>query len=263
MQKNIIKFEPTGLAILKKIREDYFRVIGLPQELLIEWIIVKGTCFKILSGRRFIGYFILSKNNYLVEFHLLGKYAVEREVIFKQVLDEFSVSKAFCKSFDPLLITCCHTFCKRSRIYGTLFRDYTNSVTGTWDNGISVRLAAAINIHFLLQFESGLYESPEELKYMVNNKMIYLFWKGEYLIGCGFLIKILPDKNFYDIGMWTNPVFRNQGYATKIIAWLKKHCLENNLIPVCGCSVDNIASRRTLEKNGFTSRHCLIEFIFS
>ena len=258
----MMQFEPTDLAILKKLREDYFQNIRLPQELLIEWIIAKGTYYKILSGRRFIGYFILSKNNYLVEFHLLGKYAVEREVVFKQVLDEFSVSKAYCKSFDPLLITCCHTFCKKSRVYGTLFRDYTNTVTSAWDTDLQIRIAEKKDISFLSQFESGLYESLEELKYTVNNKMLYLFRKGDFLIGCGYLIKILPDKNYYDIGMWTSPAFRNQGYATKIIAWLKKHCLEKNLVPVCGCSVDNTASRKTLEKNGFTSRHCLIEFDF-
>jgi GNAT superfamily N-acetyltransferase len=262
MQKNVIQFEPTGLAILKKLREDYFTVIKLPQELFIEWTIAKGTCYKILSGRRFIGYFILSKNNYLVEFHLLGKYAMESEDVFTQILDEFSVKKAYCKSFDPMLLTCCHTFCKTSRVKGTLFRAYSGTTISHWGKELRVITAAAIHIHFLLQFESGLYENPEELKYMVTNKMVRLFWKGEALIGCGFLVKILPGKNFYDIGMWTNPDYRNRGYGTKIIAWLKNYCLKNSLTPVCGCAADNRASRKTLEKNGFISRHCLIEFDF-
>ena len=60
--------------------------------------------------------------------------------------------------------------------------------------------------------------------------------------------------------MWVNSAFRNKGYATRIIANLKGYCLKNNIFLTCGCDIDNIASKKTLEKNGFISKHDLLEF---
>jgi RimJ/RimL family protein N-acetyltransferase len=73
----------------------------------------------------------------------------------------------------------------------------------------------------------------------------------------------MENRDFYDIGMWVNCDFRNKGYAARIIAHLKGYCLEHNVVPICGCAVDNLASRKTLEKNGYISKHDLIEFEIS
>ena len=59
--------------------------------------------------------------------------------------------------------------------------------------------------------------------------------------GCGYLIRVLPDKEILDVGMWVNPVFRRQGYATLIISHLKETCLKAGYTPIAGCAADNIA----------------------
>ena len=61
--------------------------------------------------------------------------------------------------------------------------------------------------------------------------------------GCGYLIRVLPDKEILDVGMWVNPVFRRQGYATLIISHLKETCLKAGYTPIAGCAADNIVSK--------------------
>lgn len=157
-------------------------------------------------------------------------------------------------------MTCCHAFSKSSKLLGTLFRDYTHEISVQVDDSINIRLAQQRDIPHLLTYDSDLYETVEELQYTVSGNMVYMFEKNEKLIGCGYLIKILLDKHYYDIVMWVNPDFRHCGYASMIISYLKNYCLSKNYIPVCGCASDNIASRKTLERNGFLSKYCLIEF---
>ncbi len=258
-----MEFNTCALADLKDFRECYFTEINLPQELFLEWLVKEGRCYEIAEGGRPVGYFILSRDNILVEFHLANAYLNRKEELFKQVIERYSVVNAYCKSFDSLLLTCCHTYCKSSSIIGTIFRDYTDISAREQDNDMNIRLAGKDDIPFLLTFDSGLYETPEELEYTVSNKMVYLFEKEQQLVGCGYLINVLPNKRYYDIGMWTNPEFRQKGYAIQIIAYLKKHCLEREFIPICGCAADNIASRKTLEANGFISKHCIIDFKFN
>ena len=258
----MIQFESVDLSTLNALREDYFEAIKLPQELFLEWIVAKGKCFKIIQRGESIGYVIISEDDRLVEFHLTGSHATKKEAIFSLILNYFGLKSACCKSFDSLLLTCCLTHCKSSKVAGSIFRDYTDTAFCEWDSSLSVRIADGTEIPFLSTFDSELFGSLEELNYLVNNEMLYMFEQGERLVGCGYLIKVLPGKNVYDIGMWTNPDFRRQGYATKIIAYIKNHCLANKYIPICGCAVDNTASRKALERNGFISRHCLVEFDF-
>ena len=258
----MIQFQTVDLSMLETLRADYFKNIKLPQELFLEWIVAKGKYFKIVQGGESIGYVILSEDDMLVEFHVTGSHAAKKEEVFSLILNNFEIKNAYCKSFDALLLTCCLSFCKRSKVAGTLFRDYTATEFGNWDSSLSVRIADSDEIPFLSTFDSGLFESLEELHYLVNNKMLYEFEESRRLIGCGYLIKVLPGKNIYDIGVWTNPQFRRQGYAVKIIAYMKHLCLVNKYIPICGCAADNTASRKALEQNGFISRHCLVIFDF-
>ena len=41
-----------------------------------------------------------------------------------------------------------------------------------------------------------------------------------------------------------------------IISHLKESCLKAGYTPIAGCAADNVASRRTLERCGFMTKHC-------
>jgi len=257
----MMTFQPVLLDKIKDLRNIYFAEIILSQELFLEWLIKEANSYIIRDNEDVIGYFIINNENILLEFYLVRNYLTRKEKIFEEVILTYSVKKVYCKSFDAVLLVCAHTFCKSSEIIGTIFRDYNNDIVAPLDKDITVRLSLEEDIPFLQTFEdSELYDSKEELIHMVRNKMLYLFEREGALLGCGYLIRILPDRNYMDIGMWTHPAYRKQGYATKIISYLKNYCLQNGFIPVCGCDVSNAASRKTLEKNGFISKYSIIEF---
>ena len=94
---------------------------------------------------------------------------------------------------------------------------------------------------------------------MFRIRMILMYEKDGVLLGVWISY---PDKEILDVGMWVNPVFRRQGYATLIISHLKETCLKAGYTPIAGCAADNIVSRRTLEKCGFMTKHCAIVFEF-
>jgi len=258
-----LRFESVNISALKNLRMSYFYEIKLAQELYLEWEVQKGgQYYKILANdHEIIGYFILNKDNVLVEFYLIQDYIVKKEEIFSMILHEHAIKKVYCKTFDSILLICSHVFARSSKVMATIFRDYVSGILMELEGAIRVRVARESDINKLLQYEgTGLYETPEDLKYTVSNKMVYLFERDTNLIGCGYLIRVLSDKNFYDIGMWVNPEFRQQGYGTMIISHLKKFCFSHGYSPICGCSVENALSRKVLEKNGFISKYGILEF---
>lgn len=255
----MVKFKKVSYDTVKVIRDEYFDSIYEVQELYME-LLVEEADYYIIELRDIIGYFIITQEGVLIEFYLTIDNIRNCQSIFKKIISDYNISRVYCKSFDSVLLKCCLKNSASHKVIGTLFRDFTNTDTDEME-GFSIKTASDTDIHYLLEQTDGLYESEKELMKLVKagNINMYLF-EGQ-LIGCGFLIKILNKRNFYDIGMWVNPIFRKMGYASRIIANLKGYCLKNNMIPTCGCASDNIASQRVLEKNGFISKHDLVEFL--
>jgi predicted acetyltransferase len=172
-------------------------------------------CYLISNSNKSVGYIILNGSNELIEFFLDDDLLFQKELLFSEVIDKFDIKNVYCKSFDQVLLSCCHRFSSSSSLTGYL-----------------------------------------------RNNSVYMFLKGNELVGCGYLFNIIPGRVHWDVGMWVNQPFRRKGYGTQIISYLMKYCFDNGFVPTAGCAEDNIASRLTLERCGFVSKLCLINFQF-
>jgi GNAT superfamily N-acetyltransferase len=241
-------------------RLSYLNSLPEFQEFFLEWKVWESEYFHIVGQSELAGYFIVnSKENCLIEFYLEKKYLISSLAIFKKIIEDFDIRSVYCKSFDPLMLVSCLELSKSYEIDGILFRESDESKLPC-PNELNPRFADIIDIPYLLQQNDGLYETPYELETMVKSGNLLLFEKASELFGCGFLTRIHPKFDYYDIGMWVNPNFRGQGHAVQIIAFLKNHCISQKKIPICGCAAQNIVSRHILEKNGFISKYRLLKF---
>ena len=59
--------------------------------------------------------------------------------------------------------------------------------------------------------------------------------------------------------MITNYRHRRQGIGAFVLAQLKESCYSQQVKPICSCAFDNIASRKTIEKAGFITRHRILD----
>lgn len=256
----MVTFRKASLDEIGTYRNQYLASIYEAQELYIEWL-VRDSDVYIIDADETIGYFAVTGENILVEFYLVQSSIKDCENIFEQVIGEFKIEKALCKSFDSVFLKCCLKCSISHEVAGTLFRDFVPTPEDHMSEFL-IREATEADKADLLCHTDGLYESESELDFMIQNRNISMYILDNELVGCGFIIKTLENREYRDIGMWVQTKFRNKGYATRIIANLKGYCLRNGMRPVCGCAVDNIASRKTLEKNGYYSKHDLIEYRF-
>lgn len=230
------------------------------QEYFLEEKVARGEPSFICIDKARAGYYILSEEGVLLEFFLSSHFRTIAEEIFLSVLEHTGVKQVYCKSFDSLLLKCCFRAKLSYEPGGILFRDYSpNFATMGGAGDLHVRQATMDDLDALLPFED-LAEDREELERMIQGNNLNLFYLGEQFIGCGYIFHIVENKNFYDIGMWVHPEKRGRGHARAIVNFQKRYCLENDLVPVCGCAADNRASKKVLENCGFISRHDLVTF---
>lgn len=259
--KNMINVRKIdSIKDLENLREEYMNSLQYSQEQYFEHMINKCTYYVIEFDSKIIGYFCVSSYRVLYEFYLSNEVIINSQDIFSLILDQEYIVSAECKSFDHLLLSLGCDFNKKAICTGYLFRDYinvTNSLNGFDD--IIFRLAELKDKKEISDKSEDFFKKVEEQ--IIKNEIFVLYSKN-ILLGTGVIQKVFPDLNYYDIGMIVDKNNRNKGIGTFIIAKLKEYCSNNNWIPVCGCGYNNAASKRTLEKAGFITKHRIIRFDF-
>lgn len=255
----ILKTQPESIS---KLRVHYLKSLPEFQDIILEFLIEDSNYYSINENNEVVGYVIVSPENILLEFYLQRPKSQSRIEIFKDILEELSIASVFCKSFDYALMKCCLEQSLHYKLRGLLYRNMYPGIEQL-DSKINSRFADDSDLPFLKSQEDEVFEPKGRLSEFIKSKSILMYSKNEEIVGCGFLTCIHPEFEYYDIGVWTKPEYRNQGIATQIILHLRDTCMEEGKIPICGCASGNIASQKTLEKCGFSSKHKLIEFVNS
>jgi len=256
----MFKYKKVKYEAIKSHRKLYLSKLSELQELFIEWIVEKSDYYIINNSGGETGYFIVSRQNSLVEFFVDIQNIDEVTVIFEDIYSKFNIENVLCKSFDSALLKCCFNGNMKYKVVGYLFRDYIDTPPQDVSEFTKTEFADESDYDDFVKYDNELYETEEDLRFMLKNRLALKYYIEDKFIGCGFLIKVNEFYNHCDIGMWVDTPYRNKGYATKIISDLKQRCIKEGVKVTCGCAADNIASKKTLEKNGFRTKHDLLMF---
>lgn len=257
-----MKIVKTSLDKVKKYRTDYLNSLPEFQELFIELMISDSDYYILQADKKEIGYTIRNIDSVLIEFYVLDKYIPDSNEFFRQILKDLSITDIYCKSFDSLLLNNCLLNALPYSILGFLYRDYVEALIKK-DLNIKMKRADLSSKGLILRQDDSikeLFETEQQLTDFIKNESVFEFYKNDEFIGCGMVIRTHPDWRFCDLGVWVNPSKRGKAIGSQIILNLREYSIKNNLIPSCGCAIENKASQKTIEKSGFVSRYKLINF---
>ncbi|OOM81601.1 GNAT family N-acetyltransferase [Clostridium sp. BL-8] len=248
------------IELIEEQREVYMRSLPFAQEEYLEQIVNRCDYYKIELKSKTQGYFCVDKDKVLYEFYLNDEVVTFAQDIFKTLLEEEYFIAAECKSFDYLLMSLCLDFNKKAFCSGYLFRNFVNvknSLNGF--KNICFRLANLKDKEKISDMSEDFFENLEE---QILTEEIFVLYSDEILLAAGVAQKVFRSMDYYDIGMIVKKEYRNRGIGTYIITKLRENCCAHNVVPICGCWYYNHASKRTLEKAGFISKHRIITFNF-
>ena len=258
MEEIIIK-ELSSAAEIADLRQEYLDSLMESQELFLELMVREAQPFAVLDGDTLVGYFFESAEHTLVEYYIRPHYFAHVDTIFGVVLMERGIQKVYCKSFDHLLLSCCVDVQKKTESMGYLFRDYEKRPLPT-SHKLTTRLAEKADEAYIIEINEEIFDYPEEITETIANKNLLLFEKGDNRIGFGIFQRTIPGRPEFDIGMLVNREFRRQGYGAYILRYLMNYCEERGYRPTGGCAIDNLASRRCLERVGYKAQYRLLVF---
>ncbi len=260
--ENITFIKAASAAAIAPWRD--FNLNSLPeaQELYLEMLIDKAACYIVHVYNKPSGYFFLGNDGALLEYFIIPEYIDLVDRIFQEIVRAFAVQTALCKSFDYTLLSCCIAVQKSVKAIGIHFRERREKPLPPLNPAVQIRFAKPADEHKIAQMNEEVFEEDEQISDYIKTQRILVFTIKDTILGFGIFARVIPGRPEFDIGMLVDKPFRKQGYGSYIIHYLAEYCRKNGWRGICGCAIDNIASRKSLEKAGFIARYRLLEFTF-
>jgi len=239
----------------RSLRSARLDSLAHPQELYLEQRVDAGRAMA-LSGRsgRVEGYAVVS-DDAIVEFHVVTDPLIDDA--FGTLLLASGATRTLVMSFDTATLRAAQTHTTGERPIGILFRSFDPSHLTLGD--VTTRLATPADRHRITEMHDGFFDDLSEIDRYIDHRSLELFERDENLVGCGITTCVVAGRDAVDVGMVVAVGERGRGLGTRIAARLAERCLDAGTRPIAGCSADNGASRRALEKAGFRSDHTIIE----
>ncbi len=255
MRVRDVRAAPEGL------RRRYLASIDAPQELYVEGL-VKASRWMVLhrSGEPDVVGYAAVHDVTLVELFVAEASIAAWSAALDVVVAEAGVERALCKGFDVPLRDAAARRSTSCRAVGHLFRRIDEAQLRAVP-AIDGRAATIGDVDAVLAMHDGFFDDIEEIEDYIARDGLSLYGdRGGEVQGCGVRKRIIAGLDAVDIGMVVAPGHRGRGLGARIVADLARRCVARGDRPVCGCAVENVASRRSLEAAGFRTEHDLVEF---
>lgn len=252
----------TSLDKSSKLRREYIENLIEPIDGYWETVTIGfSQCYEIEMDEEIVGHCTIKKDKRLVQFCVYKDYFTNASEILKHLINEGIVESAGVSTKEPEFLAVCLDHQKKVHVDGYLFSDTEKGYE--FDEklkAINFRLAVDNDIKEIkdkcdIAFD-GYYEG------LIQKDQLFVLYNGDDLMGIGEFRRIKTHDSYGDIGMIVAEKHRRKGVGTYIINRLREHCHKNNLKALASCDVNNIASRKTLEKAGLTANHRIIYIDF-
>ncbi len=258
MVQNEIKLLQTDTTPDENFRRECLLLRPFAQESYLESLASEAELIELECNGARCGY-ALVRDSCIVEFFVYPTSIVDETAVLESVVSLTGAKAALCQSFDSVMTNACSSLGWGSKVVAHLFRDFDDTAI---DVGLVAQLATSECLSKIQSIHDGFFDSEDEIRSYLDEEhaRMFLYYRNSQAVACGIIKRVVACRNDYDIGMVVAPAFRGTGYGAAVVSHLKHFCMSQGWQPIAGCSVDNAASKRSLERAGFIAEHQLLNY---
>lgn len=256
------KFIKTSLEENKDFFSRYVNSLNGVYDYFLDSHISGSDVYSIYIDNNNIGYFAIYDEKLLTQFYIDKNARKYVQNIFKQILEQYHIERAFVPTCDELFLSMSLDFHKKMNMQAYFFEENQNPIYEIKPPKYSrnmIRQATENDTEVIEKLSEGFFENLKDS--VLLNKM-YILEESQDILGFG----IIEDSNtFIDYkttGMYTVEKHREEGVGRSIILHLKDICYEKGFKPLSGCWYYNYNSKSTLESCGYVSKTRLLNIEF-
>lgn len=246
-------------------RSKLYQKLTAPLDAMWEQLyIASSQHYLIEKDNRNIGYCCINDENCLLQIFLLEEYRSEMETVIIQLIDSKLVQSASLSSNEPIAFNIClahassiktNTYCFEHSNQPVIIDAVLNLVLVSRDDIPAIKA-------FLLD-QLGMDDTFGYTENLVSRNEIYMIKETDMIIATSECRMSDTQTEIADLGMIVHRDYQGKGIATQIMKMQVNKVLKAKRKPICSTTLDNIASRKVIEKSGFYCSHIIFDIIFT
>ena len=207
-----------------------------------------------------VGYLAVLEST-IIEFFLTPTHRTHADGVLEQAAAAIDLKHVWASTFDPLALAACVTQPRTYDVLGFHFRGFEMASLPAPDPRPTGRLATDRDVELVREANHpDVFDVPSEIPVWIDQGWVTLFELPEGLAGFGLCSPVGSHTRAADVGIRVCDAYQRRGLGPWIVQRMVARAREQGLVPIGGCAIDNVASRRTLERAGFVADHRLLQF---
>jgi predicted acetyltransferase len=260
-----IAFQKTDkTALINNLRSMLYQKLTAPIDAMWELLYIDSSQhYLITNSDSTIGYCCIDDKDCLIQIFLLEKYNSSMTQVITELIESKLITKASLSSNEPIAFNTCLSLSKDTKV-NTFCFEHVNTPRDV-ESALKVELVTTDNIlaiKVFLKEQVGMDDTFGYTENLVSRKEIFMVQESDVIIATSEVRISDTQPEIADLGIIVNKEFQGRGIATQVMQLQVNRILKANRKPICSTTLDNIASRKAIEKSGFFCTNIIFDISF-
>jgi len=250
---------------IDNLRSALYQKLTAPIDAMWEILYIRRSQhYLIKEGDQTWGYCCINDDGCLLQLFLKDAHHSKMNKVVVELIKTNLVTSASLSSKEPLAFNAC-LFHSKSIKPNTFCFEHAN-IPVTLQNRPDLRLVSTEDIPSVKAFlktQVGMDDTFGYTENLVERKEIFLLKEADTIIATSECRMSDTQPEIADLGIIVNRNYQSKGIATQIMQMQVNNVLRRNRRPICSTTVDNIASKRVIEKSGFYCSNIIFDISFT
>ncbi|MDA3907061.1 MAG: GNAT family N-acetyltransferase [Bacteroidales bacterium] len=261
-----MKFIKTNITdTINGLRSQLYKKLTAPIDAMWELLYIGSSQhYFIENDENIMGYCCINDDNCLVQIFLLEEYNSKMENVITALIESKLITSASLSSNEPISFNTCLSLSKGNKT-NTFCYEHANTPRDI-ESKLNLELVTTNDIPSIKVFlkdQVGMDDTFGYTENLVSRKEIYMLKESDVIIATSECRMSDSQPEIADLGIIVNSNFQGKGIATQVMQLQVNRVLKANRKPICSTTLDNIASRKVIEKSGFFCSNIIFDISFT
>lgn len=258
---NFIKTDNT--ETINDLRSQLYKTLKAPIDAMWEQLYIASSQHYLIKDKETLGYCCINEEACLTQIFLTKNYLSLMDHVIKELIEKELIKTASLSSNEPIAFNAC-VFHSKTVKTNTFCFQHLNKVEDV-DENINIELVTSDDIPLVKLFlkeQVGMDDTFGYTENLVTRKEIFMLKEAEIILATSECRLSGSQPEIADLGIIVNRDFQGRGLATQIMKMQVNRVLKAGRKPICSTTLDNIASRKAIEKSGFYCSNIIFDIHF-
>lgn len=261
-----MNFTPTNnTETIDALRAKLYQKLSAPVDAMWEMLyIASSQDYLIEELENTIGYCCINEEACLTQIFLEDEQLCKMDKVIEGLITNELIKSASFSSKEAIAFNACLVHSKQVKTNTFCFEHQHKVLNLHTELNLELVSEKEIpEIKAFLKEQVGMDDTFGYTENLVSRKEIYRLKQADNIVATSECRISDSQEGIADIGFIVNKAYRGRGIATQIMQQQVNKVLNAGRKPICSTTVDNIASRKAIERSGFYCSNVIFDISFA